>query len=444
MGKNKIILILFWTPIALLALINLFTVFVPELGFDALWYHLTLPKLWLDKNQWYFPGGLLYYSAMPRLSELIFTPLLPVFSWVGPKFIQFISGMGTGFIIYKITGKLKFPEIFKVAAVSLFYCTFLVSWQSGSAYIDLIRTFFETLCLYYLLTKKKILPGIFIGLAIGTKWLSLGSLAIYSLVFGPSLIIPALIVSLPWFIIAYIFTGNPVFPMFEPFLENSLASIGEIVKHWIFSPYFLTRPFDDYISPVVGILFTIAVFTIIFKKNLERKIGLVGLLGVLFSFALVPPSSRYALPYLPAIIIASLSLIISFKKNISGIFLTVFLLSSMTILLLRLLTFQKYIPYLKGYTGLNGFLFSQSGRLGGTYIDVDNTIENIISKNDKVLIGNIHNLFYFPYGFDHTSWVESSEGYDYYVTKDENPYSINGNLVYTNPLGIQIFKLNNQ
>ena len=66
MDKKKFVKILIWTPIILQALLNFATVFTPEIGFDALWYHLTLPKLWLLKHQWHFNGGLLYYSVMPR------------------------------------------------------------------------------------------------------------------------------------------------------------------------------------------------------------------------------------------------------------------------------------------------------------------------------------------------------------------------------------------
>lgn len=118
----------------LLILLNLLTVFVPEIGFDALWYHLTLPKLWLFKHQWFFSGGLLYYSAMPRLAELIFIPLVGLSGYIGPKLVQFISGLGTCYLIYKISRNLGLNKLLSLLAVNLFYLTWLVSWQSGSAY----------------------------------------------------------------------------------------------------------------------------------------------------------------------------------------------------------------------------------------------------------------------------------------------------------------------
>ena len=48
--------------------VNLVGALGPELGFDALWYHLTLPKIYLENHSINFlPGGLFYYSAMPKL-----------------------------------------------------------------------------------------------------------------------------------------------------------------------------------------------------------------------------------------------------------------------------------------------------------------------------------------------------------------------------------------
>ena len=208
--RSNLILFVILIPIILLLVLNFMLVFTPEMGFDALWYHLTLPKLWLLKHQWYFPGGLLYYSVMPRLAETIYIPLLQLFGTAGPKMAQYLAGVGTAVFIWKILSEHKISKAMKLAGVSLFYCTWLVSWQSGSAYIDLIRTLLEVGALYYSLRGSWKIGGLLLGLAIGTKWFSLGSLAIFSIIFGPQIIFPALLVSFPWFIIAYHFTGNPI------------------------------------------------------------------------------------------------------------------------------------------------------------------------------------------------------------------------------------------
>src|SRR3989344_9593245 len=44
------------------SLINLIGALGPELGFDALWYHLTFPKLYIQNHSvLHIPGSLLYY-----------------------------------------------------------------------------------------------------------------------------------------------------------------------------------------------------------------------------------------------------------------------------------------------------------------------------------------------------------------------------------------------
>ncbi len=125
MGK---FLILFKLIFFLLLSINLLNSFVPEVGFDALWYHLTLPKLYLSNHKYFFSGGLLYYSAMPRLAELLLIPLIKYLGFVGPKLLQFFSGLFICFLLFKHTKKLNLSSQFSWLGVSLFYSICLISW----------------------------------------------------------------------------------------------------------------------------------------------------------------------------------------------------------------------------------------------------------------------------------------------------------------------------
>ena len=442
MDKKKFVKILIWTPIILLALLNFATVFTPEIGFDALWYHLTLPKLWLLKHQWHFNGGLLYYSVMPRLTETIFIPLIKYTGYIGPKLLQFFSALGTGFLIWKMCSKLKLTFLMKSLAVSLFYCTWLVSWESGSAYVDLFRTFLESAALYYFVFGSKKVGSLFLGLALGTKWLSLGSLAIYALIFGPSLIFPAMLIASPWFFLAYHYTGNPIYPLFDPIIRsNSLTSIWLILKNILLLPFVITLPFDDFLSPMVGILYLLCLLCLFSQNKAVRQIALVGILGSLFSVSLNPPSSRYLLPYFPALIVASVYLVSQLKARFRTSFIVLVIFSSILILCLRLIAFQKYLPFLSGKQDLNNFLTHYSARLPDTFIDTDGYVAQNLPNDSKILIDKLHNLYYFPYSFDHTSWAYSNTGYDYLITQDTLPQEESGELIHTNSVGIQIYKL---
>lgn len=427
----------------LLVAINLLTVFTPEIGFDALWYHLTLPKLWLLKHQWYFPGGLLYYSAMPRLTETIYIPMIKVSGFVGPKLVQFLSGLGTSYLIFKISRKNDLNKFLSLLAVNIFYITWLVSWQSGSAYIDLFRTLLETLALFFILENKRKVGSIFLGLAIGTKWLAVGSLIIYSAVFGFSLLSIALVVSLPWFLIAYHFTGNPIYPLLEPFMSHTSPNFIAGAIRSLIAPYFLTFPYDDFLSPTIGLVIIFSALAFIFaKKENIRKLSIVAGLGALSTVFLNPPSSRFFLPYLPAASISSAYFISILPQMFKKYVYIIFTISFMIVIGLRLIAVKKYVPYLVGKESVNQFLTRMSSKLPGTFIDSDNYVSDYVPSNSKILINNLHNLFYFPYNFDHTSWIANDTGYDYLISEGENPSKINGVLVHTNPVGIQVFKLN--
>jgi len=440
MDKKKLI-VLIWIPIVFLGILNFFTAFTPEIGFDALWYHLTLPKLWLFKQKWYFDGGLLYYSVMPRLTETIFIPLIKASGYIGPKLIQYLSGIGVGFYIWKISSKIKMSAILKPITISLFYCTWLVSWQSGSAYIDLFRTLLETIALYFFVSGMWWKGGIFLGLAVGTKWLSLGSIAVYAAFFGIPLIFPSMLLSIPWFFVATKFTGNPIFPIFSPILHQQITPFWVMIKNIFLLPIIITFPFDDFFSPVVGVLFILSAVSFFSRNTTIRKIAGVGVFGSILSVVINPPSSRFLLPYLPSLAISSVYVVSHLKKRFQVYFVYLTIFSSLLILGMRCVAFKKYIPFLLGRESQNSFLTRYSSRLPETFIDTDNYVEDKIPKESKILIDKLHNLYYFPHNFDHTSWAPYPEDYDYLITKDTETVDVKGSLIHTNNIGVQVYRL---
>jgi len=437
-----------------LAGINLLGVFLPELGFDALWYHLPLSKLLLTRGQWYFPGGLYYYSAMPRLAEVIALPLFSLIGYHGPKLVQFFSGLVVVFFIFRLAKKYSGRYLLALTAANLFYATWLVSWQSSSGYVDLVRTAFEMTALYFLVTKPyairhKLFAGIFLGLAIGTKWQALGSLALYALIFSPVLLLPALITASPWFLIAYHFTGNPVYPLFEKFMfatqlfqvSVNFYSLQAIFSRIVSAPIFLTRPSEDFLSPVSGLVYLISFLGLLSSRRQIRQLALLGIMGTFYLLLTPPPSTRYYLPYLPAVILAAVYLLSRLKDKIAILFITAFTISSFVVLALRAGSYLKYLPYLTGRLNPNQFLTTMSSRLPGTFIDSDGYVAKNLPPNGTYLIANLHNLYYFPYNFDHDSFAAPGQRYDYLVTRGADPSAIAGDLIHTNDIGIQIFKL---
>src|ERR1700690_1290221 len=87
-------------------IVNLIGVLGPETSFDALWYHLTLPKLYILRHGiFHIPGNLLFYSDMPKLTEMLYIPLLLFGNELGAKLIHFIFGALTLIVIYKLSRK---------------------------------------------------------------------------------------------------------------------------------------------------------------------------------------------------------------------------------------------------------------------------------------------------------------------------------------------------
>lgn len=451
MGKKSVLISL--VLLLLLALVNLLPVFAPEIGFDALWYHLTLPKLYLWYRRWYFEGGLLYYSAMPRLTETLYIPLLAAFGTAGPKMLQYLSGLGVVLILYRYLKPL-YDQKTALLGTLIFYAVWLVGWQSSSAYIDLFRTLLETAAVVSCLSLKKPLrlfrlslppwfvSGFLFALAVGTKWHALPNALVFSLLFNLRLIPVVLLFSSPWMAVAWRYTGNPLYPLLEPFMHQIQFSqvpadyfrLDKIIIRLLKIPYFFIKPFDDPLSPLLTLLMPLAALYHILSRRYTR-LFLYGLFGLCAWQLLPPPSTRYFLPFLPVWVI----LIMPLFKTVLKPFLPVIIWSAaLLILFLRLQAVRKFLPVVTGRQTQVQFLTNVSSRLPDTFIDSDGYYAANL-KGRRVLT-DIHNLYYFPYPVVHTSFADNTS-FDYFVTFSSPPPA-NAVKVHRSPLGVNYFLLN--
>lgn len=279
-NKFKPLLLLF----AVMALVNLIGALGPELSFDALWYHLTIPKIFLENNRIEFlPGGLFYYSVMPKLGDMLYIPALAFGNEIIAKLIQFSFGILVSFVIYIISRKY-FSEKLSFFAVLIFYGSLVVAWESTVAYIDLIRTFFELMSVWgiinYFETKDRkwiLESAVMMGLAISTKMIALTSLPIFIIFFlifekdkilgiknSLLFVLVALLVSSPWFIFAFLNTSNSLYPLFTQYYPSGVGIEILNFRYLIESFYNLFFNLDDPISPIYIIV--LPLFFIYFKK----------------------------------------------------------------------------------------------------------------------------------------------------------------------------------
>lgn len=365
--------------------INLLAALSPELGFDALWYHLTIPKLYLDWEQIKFiPGGLLYYSAMPKLGELLY--LLFNANDTFAHLINWAFGLGTVFILHRLSKNWLAPLIF--------YVTPIVGWLSGSAYIDLIRTFFEVLAFYALFRTRIFFCALALSLAIGTKTLALGSIPVFLILifikyrnFKSILYFSfyILVFSSGWFIVSYLWTGNPFYPIGAGILDASHnLVIPNILDFW---KLFATSP--DPISPI----YLIALPFIITKPYV--------LLTALI-WLLTPRTDwgRFMLPYLPV-----WAVYISQIKSKLLIYAIIFI--SLVNIGYRVFAQIKTVPYLLGRQTKIDYLCKNLDFKTGVFVDCDGWFAKNIKPTDFVLVQNIHNLYYIDFPFVHESWYKN-------------------------------------
>lgn len=441
-GMTKTTLILLFT----LAIVNLVGALGPETSFDALWYHLTFPKLYIQNHAITFiPGGLLYYSAMPKLGELFFVPALVFGNEIFAKGVQYVFGILTAVAIYKISRRYVAISLSLLACL-VFYSNILVAWESTVAYIDLIRTFYEIMAVWALLlwsdTRKKTwlyLSAIMLGFAISTKLLALGSLLIFTILIVYSFwnnkktklkyqytSIPvywfiSLGIVLPWFIFSYIYTGNPVYPFFTAVYpigsyQNILSLqtlFADLSRLFLFSP--------DPISPIYLIIvpLVVAYFTK-FKPDI-KMLAYYALLTLLVWY-ITPRTGggRFILPYLPAwsiLVIAVLDFVKQKKIVHHTILISIFYIACLTILY-RGAANSRYMPVILGFQTKEQFLVKNLNYSFGDFYDTDGYFAKHIKPTDRVLLYGFHNLYYVNFPFIHSSWVKKGDTFTHIATQD--------------------------
>lgn len=434
--KEKLVILL----IALLFLqviINFIGSLGPELSFDALWYHLTIPKIYAENHKIFFiPGGLLYYSAMPKLTEMIYIIGLLFQNEIFAKVVHFMFGIMSLIILYKIS-RLFYPIKLSLLAVVIFYSNLAVAWESIASYIDLARTFFETVALLEFINwwkngKKEnfLKSAIMMGFSISTKLIAATSLIIYvvliiiySLINRKSLIntlkhlltfnFISILIPLPWFIFSYVNTGSPFYPFFSSIYKINLNinPLSFFKDSWVL--------FTNASDPISPIYITFIPLIIFFYREFrsEKTIILLYSLLALIIWCILPRSGggRFFLPYLPVFSVLVIELIYQINKNklLGIITYGVVIFVSLTSIVYRGAANLKYVPVVLGKETKVQFLSNHLNYKFGDFYDTDNYFKNNITKNDKVLLYGFHNLYYVDFPYIDSSWVKKGDKFNY-------------------------------
>jgi hypothetical protein len=225
----------------------------PPKFFDALGYHLAIPNQYLIIGKIvYFPHSAL--SNYPFLIQMLFTMALLLKGEILAKLIVFAFFPLTLIAIYGIS------RHFWSSATSIYATAIAATIPSAIqmatlAMVDLPLAFFLLLALFSLIYwikkfsyKWLIASSIFSGFALGIKYTAffyaLGLLSILIILYGfmnkrgikniiKALLIFAIItiiVSSPWWIKNYVYTGNPFFPAFYKYFGGKNWSQAQETK----------------------------------------------------------------------------------------------------------------------------------------------------------------------------------------------------------------------
>jgi hypothetical protein len=335
---------------------------VPPISRDALTHHLAVPKLYVKH------GGMveipsLVFSYYPMNLDLLYIPPLLLNNDIIPKYIHFIFALLTAGLIF-VYLRRRVGRVYALAGILFFLSLPVIVKLSTTVYVDLGLVFFSTLALIYLLkwievllmslfvpfvyTKKKRTlddpdrPGLgFLNLRTTLKALGYG--AVYVLV--------ALTIFSPWAVRNYVWTQNPVYPLFDRYFQDQdmgrpsqatpeapdtlgTASVGPSI---ISSPFATRRvlfgetwwqtllipvriffegrddrprQFDGRLNPYLLLL---PMFAFFLKRNENKRIRseknillTFSVLFIVFAFFKADMRMRYITPAIPALVILSI------------------------------------------------------------------------------------------------------------------------------------------
>lgn len=229
--------------LALFGTIYLLAALAPETEFDALNYHLGVPRLYIAQHGIHAVPNL-FYSNFPFFTEMLFTLGWLVRSTLLAKLFHFALGMLCAVAMFLFCRRY-FSTATALLSVLLFLATPLVGYLFTTAYVDLGLALFAFLSLYtfYVWTECGergwlVLAGIFSGLALGTKytgfqvvvliaayggWVLARSRSRPNVDFGRAARCygaAAFLVFAPWLVKNVVLVKNPVAPFFSEIFQN--------------------------------------------------------------------------------------------------------------------------------------------------------------------------------------------------------------------------------
>ena len=335
-----------WSDRACLAVILLTLVvylvgaLTPEIYYDALVYHLALPRLWLLRHCMVATPSI-SFSGLPSAMEMLYGLCLSVSDEGVAKLVHFGAGLGTLGVLFMIARRLAGRRA-GLLAVLLFLSPPMVMLEFSRSVIDLGSTLFATLALWVVLrgaddqsldSHELVLAGLLAGFSLATKYTNLAMLvgillASWVVRCSPArvwsrlrqtalLFVVACAVVLPWLIKNAVFYRNPFYPMlnklFPAWHVSTLDSSGwqsdaqarqlgwvfgswHGLRGWLEEPWTVTmkgRMDDDFLGP--AFLLSLPVLFLLRRSRRVVALAMAAAVGW-FAISLLSALVRFRLP----------------------------------------------------------------------------------------------------------------------------------------------------
>jgi hypothetical protein len=348
----------FFVAVIITAIITLSL--VPPVSRDALTHHLAVPKLYL-KHGGVYEIPYLKFSYYPM--NLDFLYILPLYfgNDIFPKFIHFTFALFTAYLVFRYLEK-RINRHYAIIGVVLLLTIPVIIKLSTTVYVDLGLVFFSTASIVYIFRwlehgfrpRYLIISSLLCGLALGTKY---NGLILYfiltlfvpfyylkvspgkgsyskALCFGFLFFIVAGLIFSPWLIRNYLWTGNPIYPLYDNIINpeaNRYFLEGAKVNHFVLRSVIYGESFWDIILIPVRIFFQgqddnpqffdgklnpllfIMPFCAFFGRDRSRTINTekhllvwFSILYLLFAFFQRDMRIRYIAPIIPPLVILSI------------------------------------------------------------------------------------------------------------------------------------------
>lgn len=319
----------------------------PSVHWDALAVHLPVAAAFISEAG--FPSvSHLWYSYLSGQPQLLYSMALALAGQPLPALLHFSFALILTVLVFSLADHLAGRTSAWLAAVA-FASMPMVSWEAGTAYIDLFVTAYVFGSIYALIRWQEshrdgwvLMAGILGGMGVGTK-LSAGLYLVAPAVYvclstlqlkpvrniAQALLafhLPLILLPLPWLLRNWLWTGNPVYPFLGTFFKNPetdylkfnwpLFGVGRGVLYFLRLPYDFVahgKAFDEtgvFAFGLVPLAALASLFPVVGKQPRAacRLMWGFAVSGSALWFA-VAQISRYLLPVLPMLaVLAALPL----------------------------------------------------------------------------------------------------------------------------------------